>query len=128
MFRVNHYELYQDTFGEPAAAAMMRLVARSIAGTLRRSTDRVARSGNGEFVVSVEGLEEAQIKALTKRIVERVRNLSIHHPKSTSSRYVSLRSSGLRADGFDSIEELFARVRESLDQSEEEALPPVPKL
>jgi PleD family two-component response regulator len=106
----------------------MRLVARSIAGTLRRSTDRVARSGNGEFVVSVEGLEEAQIKALTKRIVERVRNLSIHHPKSTSSRYVSLRSSGLRADGFDSIDELFARVRESLDQSEEEALPPVPKL
>jgi hypothetical protein len=56
MFRVNQYDLYQGTFGEQAAAAMMRLVARSIAAALRRSSDRVARSGRGEFVVSVEGL------------------------------------------------------------------------
>jgi len=127
MFRVNHYQLYQDTFGEQAAAAMMRLVARSIAGTLRRSTDRVARSGNGEFVVSVEGLEEAQILALARRIVERVHNLSIHHPKSTISRYLSLRSSGLQAEGYSSTDELFARVRQRLDQSDEQALPPIPK-
>ena len=128
MFRVNQYQLYQDTFGEPAAAAMMRLVARSIAGTLRRASDRVARSGKGEFVVSVEGLEEAQVRALAKRIQERVQNLSIHHPKSTISRYLSLRSSSLQADGRSATEELLAGVREALDRSGVQALPPMPTL
>lgn len=128
MLRINHYSLYQDTFGAQAAASMMRLVARSIAGILRRSSDRLARSGKGEFVLSVEGLSEQQIKALAKRIAERVRNLSIHHPKSTISRYVSIRSSALRAGGRSSVDQLFARVREKLDKAEEDQLPPVPRL
>lgn len=128
MFRVNQYQLYVDTFGEQAAAAMMRLVARSIASTLRRSSDRVARSGEGEFVVSVEGLEGSQVKALANRIQERVQNLSIHHPKSTISRYLSLRSNGLPADGRSSTEELLALAREGLEQSGAQALPPIHKL
>ncbi len=128
MLRVNHYNLYQDTFGAQAAASMMRLVARSIAGTLRRSSDRLARSGKGEFVLSVEGLTEAQVQALATRLAERVRNLSIHHPKSTISRYVSLRSSALRAEGDSSVEQLFARAREELDKSEKSELPPIPRL
>ncbi len=128
MLRVNHYNLYQDTFGAQAAASMMRLVARSIAGTLRRSSDRLARSGKGEFVLSVEELTEAQVKALATRLAERVRNLSIHHPKSTISRYVSLRSSALRAEGDSSVEQLFARAREELDKSEKSELPPIPRL
>ncbi|MDH3401122.1 MAG: diguanylate cyclase [Chromatiales bacterium] len=128
MLRVNHYNLYQDTFGAQAAASMMRLVARSIAGTLRRSSDRLARSGKGEFVLSVEGLNETQVKALATRLAERVRNLSIHHPKSTISRYVSLRSSALRAEGDSSVEQLFARAREELDKSENSELPPIPRL
>ncbi len=128
MLRVNHYNLYQDTFGAQAAASMMRLVARSIAGTLRRSSDRLARSGKGEFVLSVEGLTEAQVQALATRLAERVRNLSIHHPKSTISRYVSLRSSALRAEGDSSVEQLFSRAREELDKSEKSELPPIPRL
>ena len=128
MLRVNHYNLYQDTFGAQAAASMMRLVARSIAGTLRRSSDRLARSGKGEFVLSVEGLTEAQVQALATRLAERVRNLSIHHPKSTISRYVSLRSSALRAEGDSSVEQLFSRAREKLDKSEKSELPPIPRL
>ncbi len=128
MLRINHYDLYQDTFGAQAAASMMRLVARSIAGTLRRSSDRLARSGKGEFVLSVEGLTEAQVQALATRLAERVRNLSIHHPKSTISRYVSLRSTALRAEGDSSVEQLFSRAREELDKSEKSELPPIPRL
>jgi diguanylate cyclase (GGDEF)-like protein len=126
MFRINQYELYLKTFGDQAAHAMMRLVARSIAAALRRSSDRVTRSGQGEFVISVEGLEDAQAKVLAKRVAERVHNLSIHHPKSTVSRYISLRFKVLAADGQSSAETLLASGRSMLDQSEEAELPPIP--
>lgn len=128
MLRVNHYGLYLETFGEQAAASMMRLVARSVAGTLRRANDRLARSGTGEFVISVQGLEEAEVKALVLRIAERVRNLAIHHPRSTISRYVSLRSSAVRAGGRSSGEALIQRLRTRLDETEEQDLPPIPRL
>ncbi len=47
---IDHFKLYNDTFGHQAGDVCLRAVGQALVGGLRRSTDLVARYGGEEFV------------------------------------------------------------------------------
>jgi diguanylate cyclase (GGDEF)-like protein len=113
-FVVDDFSAYVQTFGEQAGNSALRLVAHSIAGSLRRSDDLAGRYGSEEFIGVVPGAEGADALALAERIAWRVKALCVHHPRSEVSRYLTV-SGGVAdqseaGDGWESVLQL-ARSR-----------------
>ncbi len=48
---VDHFKLYNDSYGHAAGDVVLRDVARALRGTLHRASDFIARFGGEEFVI-----------------------------------------------------------------------------
>lgn len=90
VFRIDALESYHVLFGRHATDACLRKVAHAIANSLQRATDYCARVGHDRFAVLVTGAAEEQVSGFAGRIARRVRDLAIHHPRSTLARYVTV--------------------------------------
>jgi len=89
-FEVDGCRDYLEVFGRGATDNALRQVGRTLAAAMRRSSDVVARSGDGEFLalgVSMEAEHTVQHAGL---IVRRVRELAILHPRSRTGRYLTV--------------------------------------
>ncbi len=87
---IDALELYNTTFGRAAGDSTIRRVAHCISGCLRRASDACARVDGGSLVAFAPGLNLEQALHLGQLMAERVRELRIHHPRSTVLRYVSI--------------------------------------
>ncbi len=113
---IDALELYNTTFGRAAGDSTIRRVAHCISGCLRRASDACARVDGGSLVAFAPGLNLEQGLYLGQLMAERVRELRIHHPRSTVLRYVSV-SVGISAlvpESADSPAELLQRSRKQL--------------
>jgi diguanylate cyclase (GGDEF)-like protein len=81
---------YHDVFGRGATDNMLRQVGRTIASSMRRTSDIVAHFANDEFLVLGVSMEEARAREHAEHIAGRVRALAIHHPRSRTGRYLSV--------------------------------------
>jgi diguanylate cyclase (GGDEF)-like protein len=119
---LDHFKLYNDTYGHQRGDALLRSVAAAWAAELR-PTDLLARHGGEEFVVALPGCRPEQALA----IVERLRGVL---PESQRC------SAGIAGwDGCESMTELLARADEALYQAKHDgrdqtalAGPPAPAL
>ena len=66
MLDVDHFKLFNDTFGHLAGDEVLKAVTRSLAGTVR-STDIVARYGGEEFAVILPHTDFAGAMVLAER-------------------------------------------------------------
>ncbi|MDP6674568.1 MAG: diguanylate cyclase, partial [Gammaproteobacteria bacterium] len=90
IFSVDCLAEYGDIFGRHATDALLRKVAHAINGTLRRVGDFGARIANDRFAVLIGEPDQGHIETCVKCIEAKVRNLAIHHPRSTISRFISI--------------------------------------
>jgi diguanylate cyclase (GGDEF)-like protein len=90
VFRIDALESYHGLFGRHATEACLRKVAHAIANSLQRAADYCARVGHDRFAVMIGGAEEERVAAFAERIAQRVRDLSIHHPRSQLARYLTV--------------------------------------
>jgi len=113
---IDALELYNTTFGRAAGDSTIRRVAHCISGCLRRASDACARVDGGSLVAFAPGLNLEQGLYLGQLMAERVRELRIHHPRSTVLRYVSVSVgvSALVPENADSSAELLQRSRTQL--------------
>jgi diguanylate cyclase (GGDEF)-like protein/PAS domain S-box-containing protein len=82
---------YNDIFDRASGDACIRRVARVITGSYRRSGDLVGRWGGGTFAVLTQGNTSVTAHDYARVVLQRVRELLIHHPRATASgRYVTL--------------------------------------
>jgi len=81
---------YHEVFGRGATENALRQVARTIAACMRRSGDVVARLADGEYVAFAVSLEPEAGCQHAERIVARVRDLAILHPRSPTGRYLTV--------------------------------------
>lgn len=82
---------YNDIFDRASGDACIRRVARVITGSYRRSGDLVGRWGGGTFAVLTQGNTSVLAHDYARVVMQRVRELLIHHPRATASgRYVTL--------------------------------------
>ncbi|HEY1898915.1 MAG TPA: diguanylate cyclase [Steroidobacteraceae bacterium] len=82
---------YNDIFDRASGDACIRRVARVITGSYRRSGDLVGRWGGGTFAVLTQADTSVKAHEYARVVLQRVRDLLIHHPRATASgRYVTL--------------------------------------
>jgi diguanylate cyclase (GGDEF)-like protein len=57
---------------------------------MRRASDVVARFGDDEFVALCVQMDQAAAFAHAEVILNRIRSLAIHHPRSRSGRFLTI--------------------------------------
>ncbi|MGH8258258.1 MAG: GGDEF domain-containing protein, partial [Steroidobacteraceae bacterium] len=91
LFDIDDLGTYNETFDKVAGDACIRRVARAISNCYRRGSDLVARWDGGMFAVLTQGEAAAHAGEYARIVVQRVRDLLIHHPRAgNGSRYVTL--------------------------------------
>jgi len=90
LFDIDNLSTYNEAFDKAGGDACIRRVARVIAGSYRRGSDLVGRWEGGTFAVLTQG--EAADRALqyARVVIQRVRDLLIHHPRGAVERYVTM--------------------------------------
>ncbi len=89
MFDIDQLGLYNDTFGRTAGDACIKRVARAIGGCLRRGSDLAARFDGGMIVALTHGMDEGATLQFARTLLDKVREQTIHHPRSTVTRFVT---------------------------------------
>ena len=87
---IDALELYNTTFGRAAGDSSIRRIAHCIAACLRRASDVTGRSAGGSLIAFAPGITLEHARRLGGIMAERVRELRIHHPRSTVLRYMSI--------------------------------------
>jgi diguanylate cyclase (GGDEF)-like protein len=89
-FEIDAWAEYQEVFGRSASDNLLRQVGRTIASVTKRASDVVARTGPGGFIVLGVSMDPDAAFTFADQIVGRLRALSLHHPRSTSGRFVTV--------------------------------------
>jgi diguanylate cyclase (GGDEF)-like protein/PAS domain S-box-containing protein len=89
VFDLDSFSAYKDVFGKPGADQSFRRIARVIAGCFRRASDLCGRFDEDQIAALTTGLDLPQAAKLADAVLARVRDLAIHHPRSSVSRYVT---------------------------------------
>jgi len=90
-FTIDDFAAYGGVFGTHAADACMRKVAHSVRRFLLRASDVAARVNDDTLVVLSHSSPEAGARQFAARIADAIRELGIHHPGSSVSRFVTVR-------------------------------------
>jgi len=89
-FDLDFFEQYREVFGRPGADQCFRRIARVVASCFRRATDLCGRLDEDQVIALTVGMEEVDAIKFAENILARVRDLAIHHPRSSVSRYVTV--------------------------------------
>ena len=92
-FTLDDFPAYLEVFGRHASDSCLRRVAQAVRRCLRRASDVAARvdseHGNCLIVLSHSPNEDG-VSEFAARIAAAVRELGLHHPRSTESRFVTV--------------------------------------
>ena len=94
MFDIDHFKMYNDTFGHPAGDKVIAAIAKTISSHLKRSTDFVARYGGEEFVAISMGDPSKKLFEHLQKVRQAIENLHIPH-NSTVSEWVTVSVGGV---------------------------------
>jgi diguanylate cyclase (GGDEF)-like protein len=90
VFTLDEFDAYIDVFGSHAADSCMRRVGQAVRRCLRRASDVVGRLDGAALVVLSHAGDEQGVSAFAARIASAVRDLGLHHPRSTKSKFVTV--------------------------------------
>ena len=90
LFTLDDFDAYVDVFGRHASDSCLRRVGRAIRRCLRRASDVVARLDGAELIVLSHASEEDGVRQFADRISTAIRELGLHHPRSTVGRFVTV--------------------------------------
>lgn len=90
IFTLDDFDAYIEVFGRHAADSCLRRVGRAIRRCLRRASDVVGRIDGAEFVVLSHAADEHGVREFAGRISSAVRELGLHHPRSTVAKFVTV--------------------------------------
>ena len=89
-FTLADFDAYLEVFGRHAADSCLRRVGQAIRRCLRRASDVVARPDGQRFIVLSHATDEDGVRDFAARISTAVRELGLHHPRSNSSKFVTV--------------------------------------
>ena len=90
MCDVDHFKLYNDTYGHQAGDACLQQVARALQSAARRAADLVARYGGEEFALILPHTDAPGAMHVAQVIREHLKNCAIAHSASPGGPYVTL--------------------------------------
>ena len=89
-FQADSWAEYRDTFGRSASEKVLQQLGRTIAAVTKRASDVVAKTTADEFLVLGVSMEAGAALGFAEQILARVRSLSVHHPRSTTGRFLTV--------------------------------------
>ncbi len=89
LFDIDQLGPYNEIFDRAGGDAVIKRVARAIAGSFRRGTDIVGRWEGASVIVLMHGTASDHVIQHATTVAHRVREQQIHHPRSTQ-RYVTV--------------------------------------
>lgn len=84
LFDIDHFKIFNDTFGHPAGDEVLRRTAECVAANLR-SSDFIARYGGEEFALLFERVDESQAVRLCERLREQIERIENPYRRITAS-------------------------------------------
>lgn len=90
LFTLDDFDAYVDVFGKHASDSCLRRVGQAIRRCLRRASDVVARLDGDELIVLSHASDEQAVREFASKISTAVRELGLHHPRSSSGRFVTV--------------------------------------
>lgn len=87
---IDHFKLYNDTYGHQAGDDCLQKVAEALATTIHRPTDLVARFGGEEFAIVLGGTDTEGALNIAERVFENIKNLKLPHVSSKTSEYLTV--------------------------------------
>jgi diguanylate cyclase (GGDEF)-like protein/PAS domain S-box-containing protein len=89
VFDLDYYSQYREVFGRQGADQSFRRIARVVGGCFRRASDLCGRFDEDQIATLTTGLDLPQAAKFAETVLSRIRDLAIHHPRSSISRYVT---------------------------------------
>jgi diguanylate cyclase (GGDEF)-like protein len=89
LFDIDQLGPYNEIFDRTGGDAMVKRVARAIAGAFRRGTDIVGRWEGASVIVLMHGTQADHVIQHATTVAHRIREQQIHHPRSTQ-KYVTV--------------------------------------
>jgi diguanylate cyclase (GGDEF)-like protein len=90
MIDVDHFKLYNDSYGHGQGDECLRGVAQALAGKVQRSSDLLARYGGEEFVVLLPDTEHPAALGVGESLREGVELLGMPHRASKVTDHVTI--------------------------------------
>lgn len=97
LFDLDFFRAYNDTFGDLAGDACLKMVGRAIGGCFRRAGDQCARVDGQRFGGLVASSDGQGAEAMGERVAERVRALCIHNPRAPQGKYLTVSAAVITA-------------------------------
>lgn len=90
LFSLDDFDAYVDVFGRHASDSCVRRVGQAIRRCLRRASDVVGALDGTHLIVLSHASDEAGVRDFAKKIALTVRELGLHHPRSSKARFVTV--------------------------------------
>ena len=87
---VDHFKLYNDTYGHPAGGACLYQVAQSLQKSVVRASDLVARYGGEEFIMLLPNTDIHGAEHVAQKIQAQLAQCAIPHQSSLTHAQVTL--------------------------------------
>jgi diguanylate cyclase (GGDEF)-like protein/PAS domain S-box-containing protein len=89
LFDLDFFAQYREVFGRAGADQSFRRIARVIHACFRRASDLCGRLEDEQVVALTAGMEDTNALSFAEATLARIRDLAIHHPRSSVSRYLT---------------------------------------
>ena len=90
VFTLDEFDAYIDVFGRHAADSCLRRVGQAVRRCLRRASDVVGRLEGAKIIALSHASDPDGVHEFAARIATAVRELGLHHPRSTVSKFVTV--------------------------------------
>jgi diguanylate cyclase (GGDEF)-like protein/PAS domain S-box-containing protein len=87
---IDHFKLYNDTYGHQAGDHCLQMVAKAIARAVKRPADLVCRYGGEEFAAILPNTDLKGTEYLAEQIRWQIEALEIPHINSPTDLYITL--------------------------------------
>ncbi len=87
---VDHFKLFNDTYGHVSGDDCLRQVARAIGAVVTRVTDLAARYGGEEFVCLLPMTDQQGAVTVAEKIRESIIALGVPHSRSSAANHVTV--------------------------------------
>lgn len=90
LFSLDDFDAYVEVFGRHASNSCVRRVGQAIRRCLRRASDVVGALDASHLIVLSHASDEDSVVEFAKKISHAVRELGLHHPRSSRAKFVTV--------------------------------------